>query len=83
MSFLNVSQLVCVYLWLKNPLHCPTKERDTCRTEETLNLLLNFSTMVTNLGNTINASGSSQNVGSENPKLKSWAERVEEFFNKS
>ena len=57
--FLKVSWLVSVYGWLRNPLNCPTKKWDTCRTEETLTLSFFLSIMATTIGNSNNGSGSS------------------------
>ena len=65
--------------WLRNPLYCPAKKWDACGTKGTLNLSLIFSIMATNIGNSNNAPGSSQSVSNKTSKLKSWADRTEEF----
>ena len=77
--FSKVSQLVDVYGWLRNPLHCPTKKWDTCGTEENLNLFFLLSIMARNIGNSNNASGSGLNANALISKSKFWDERVDEF----
>ena len=77
--FLKVFRLVGVYVWLRNPLHCPTKKWDTCGIEETLNIFCLLSIMATNIENSSSASGSSLNADNAKPKAKSWADHVEKF----
>ena len=77
--FSMVSQLVGVYVWLRNPLRCPTKKWDTCGTEETLTFSFYLSIMATTKGNPNNASGSSLNANVSKSNVNSWTDRVDEF----